>query len=216
MSGLDVRSAREFVDGKRFSLFIQLLILVSLISFTLETVPDLPPEAYEVLSLIELITVIIFSAEYILRLMIAESKWQFIFSFYGIIDLLAILPFYVATGVDLRSLRALRFFRTIRLLKIVRYSRALQNFQRAFTLVREELLIFLLTTVFVLYFSAAGIYHFEHTAQPEVFTSVHHSMWWAVATLTTVGYGDVYPITAGGKVFTFFVFDLDPKKWKCS
>ena len=75
----------------------------------------------------------------------------------------------------------------------------------ALALIREDLVLFFAATAFVLFVAAAGIYSFEHEAQPKVFASVFHSLWWAVTTLTTVGYGDAAPITAGGKVFTFFV-----------
>jgi len=72
-------------------------------------------------------------------------------------------------------------------------------------MIKEELILFLFATAFLLYFSAVGIYYFENPAQPEQFQSIFDSLWWAVATLTTVGYGDVYPVTVGGKIFTFFV-----------
>ena len=70
---------------------------------------------------------------------------------------------------------------------------------------KEEILLFVFITLMLIYFSAVGIYYFENEAQPEYFTSIFDSLWWAIITLTTVGYGDVYPITAGGKVFTFFI-----------
>ncbi|RME23559.1 MAG: ion transporter [Candidatus Zixiibacteriota bacterium] len=191
--------------GRIFDIAIQLLILISLISFTLETLPDLSPRSYALLQTIELITVIVFTAEYLLRLWVADEKRTFVFSIYGFIDLLAILPFYLAAGVDLRSMRALRFLRLFRVLKLVRYSQAIQRFQKAFALAKEELILYMMSTCFVLYFAAVGIYYFEHDAQPDVFQSVPHSLWWAVATLTTVGYGDVYPVTPGGKFFTFII-----------
>ena len=81
----------------------------------------------------------------------------------------------------------------------------MQRFHIAFGIVREEVVLFICFALFLLYLSALGIYHFEHQAQPEVFASVIHSLWWAVATLTTVGYGDIYPVTVGGKIFTFFI-----------
>ena len=87
----------------------------------------------------------------------------------------------------------------------MRYNRALVRFSRAITLAREEIILFLGVTLGLLYFAAVGIYYFEHQAQPEEFASIFHSLWWAVATLTTVGYGDVYPITVGGRIFTFFI-----------
>lgn len=79
----------------------------------------------------------------------------------------------------------------------------MNRFGKALALAREEAVLFLLVTGILLYLSAVGIYYFEHQAQPENFKSIPHSLWWAVATLTTVGYGDVYPITVGGKLFTF-------------
>ena len=75
-------------------------------------------------------------------------------------------------------------------------------------MIKEELIVFLIATLFLLYVSSVGIYYFENPAQPDKFSSVFHSMWWSVATLTTVGYGDVYPITVGGKIFTFFILIL--------
>jgi voltage-gated potassium channel len=89
--------------------------------------------------------------------------------------------------------------------KLVRYSKAVQRFHRAFLIAREELILFFCVACMLLFFSSVGIYYFENDAQPEAYSSVFQSMWWAIVTLTTVGYGDVYPITAGGRVFTFFV-----------
>lgn len=124
------------------------------------------------------------------------------FSFFGLIDLLAILPFYLSLGIDLRSLRAFRFLRLIRILKLARYSRAAQRYHRAFLIAKEEIILFLFGAILMLFFAAVGIYYFERDAQPEAFASVFHSFWWSVCTLTTVGFGDVYPVTLGGKVFT--------------
>ena len=191
--------------GKIFDLVIQALIVFSLITFSLETLPSLEAETREFLRLAEIVTVVIFTAEYLLRIAVADRKLKFIFSFYGLVDLLAILPFYVASGVDLRAIRIFRLLRLFRALKIVRYSRAIRRFRVAFRMVREEMVLFFAVTMMLLYFAAVGIYYFEREAQPDIFTSVFQSMWWAVATLTTVGYGDVYPVTVGGKVFTFVI-----------
>ncbi|MEM7243976.1 MAG: ion transporter [Acidobacteriota bacterium] len=194
--------------GRAVSLVIQALIVLSLVTFSIETLPDLSPETRAWLHWIEVVTVALFTIEYLLRWFAAERRWAFVFSFFGIVDLLAILPFYLASGLDLRSLRALRLLRLVRILKLARYARAMNRIGAAFRAIREELVLFGTASLIVLYLSAVGIYHFEHEAQPEQFGSVFASLWWAMATLTTVGYGDVYPVTAGGRTFTFFVLAI--------
>lgn len=192
-------------SGRTFDLIVQGLIVLSLIGFAVETLPDLPGWMRSVLAVSEAVIVVLFTVEYLLRTLVADRKLGFVFSFFGLVDLLAILPFYLATGLDLRSLRALRLIRLFRVLKIARYSAALARLHRAFSGAREELVLFLSASLIILYVAAVGIYYFESAAQPEEFASVFHSMWWALATLTTVGYGDVYPITAGGRIFTGLV-----------
>ncbi|MFN3413092.1 MAG: ion transporter, partial [Thermoanaerobaculum sp.] len=140
--------------------------------------------------------------EYLLRVLVAEKKTRYVFSFFGLVDLIAIAPFYLSTGLDLRALRAVRFLRVFRLLKLARYGQAMDRMRRAFLLVREELVLFLVAALIFLYISAVGIYFFEHEAQPERFASVFDGLWWAAVTLSTVGYGDVYPVTLGGRFFT--------------
>ena len=191
--------------GRIFSILIQILILISVVTFSMETLPDLEPETRQILRYIEIFTVLIFTVEYLLRIYVSDRKVKFVFSFFGIIDFLAILPFYLAVGVDLRSLRALRFLRLFRILKLVRYNKAMNQFSRAIKSAKEQILLFIFITLILIYFAAVGIYYFENEAQPEHFSSIFDSLWWAIITLTTVGYGDVYPITVGGKVFTFII-----------
>jgi len=191
--------------GRVFDLSIQALIILSLVSFSLDTLPNLSDRFRRVLDTIETFVVVIFSVEYVLRIIVTRKKLRFIFSFYGLIDLAAILPFYLASGVDLRSIRAFRFFRIVRALKLVRYTRALAYFRNAVKEIKEELILFLLFTFILLFVAAAGIYFFENPVQPEVYKSIFDSLWWAIVTLTTVGYGDMYPITTGGKIFTFII-----------
>lgn len=195
-------------SGNFFDIFIQLLILFSILSFSIETIPDISIELRNFLMFFEVISVIIFSVEYLMRLIVADSKLKFIFSFYGLFDLFAILPFYVASGIDLRSIRIFRLFRLLRLFKLFRYSNAIKRYKEACYFIKAELAVFLSATLFFLYVSSVGIYYFENSAQPEHFSSVFHCMWWAVATLTTIGYGDIYPVTAGGKIFTSIVVML--------
>src|SRR5690606_22418389 len=139
------------------------------------------------------------------RSYIANNKLKYIFRFFGIIDLLAILPFLFAKQFDLRAIRAIRVFRIISALKISKYNDALKRFAVALKMITPELTLFFIFTGIFIFLSAAGIYYFENAAQPQAFASIFHSLWWAIITLTTVGYGDVYPITLGGRAFTFLI-----------
>ena len=195
----------DSVQGKSFAFFVQSLIVISLITFTIDTLPDLKPESRSILGLIEIFTIAVFTVEYLLRLYVADKKLKFVFSFYGLVDLAAIIPFYISSGIDLRSVRIFRLLRLIRILKLFRYNRAVARFHRALLIAKEELIIFGFVAIIMLYLSAVGIYYFENEAQPDQFKSVVHSLWWAVTTLTTVGYGDMFPVTGGGKFFTFLV-----------
>lgn len=204
VEGTDTRA------GMLFDWVVVALIVYSVITLTIETLPDLSDSARRFLRYSEIVVTLLFTAEYLLRIYAAKRKSSYIFSFGGIIDLVAILPFYVTlalgmAGIDLRAVRAFRLLRLLRLFKLARYNAALGRLGRAFTIAREELLLYLFLAVILLYVSAVGIYYFEYPAQPEAFKSIGHSMWWAVVTLTTVGYGDVYPVTLGGRIFTFFV-----------
>lgn len=197
--------SRETKAGIYFDYAIQVLILLSIIAFTIETIPDLETETKKMLHDFEIVCITIFSVEYLMRIYIAKHKLKFIFSFYGIIDLVAILPFYLSFGFDLRSARSLRFLRLFRLIKLVRYNSAIERFSLAFKLIKEELTMFSLVSFILIYLSAVGIYYFENTVQPEAFSSIFSSLWWSVVTLTTVGYGDVIPVTIGGRIFTFII-----------
>jgi len=188
--------------GRLFDLVVQLLIVVSIISYSISTLPNLSETQLQWLWIIEVVTVAFFTVEYVLRLIVAENKLKHTFSFFAIIDLLAILPFFLSAGIDTRGLRAMRLVRLVRILKLARYSEATKRFARAFVIAREEFVLFFCFTLIVFFLAAAGIHHFEAEAQPEQFGDIFSSMWWAVVTLTTVGYGDAYPVTIGGKIFT--------------
>lgn len=203
-----IKNIVEYNDNKLsrgFAFFIQFLIVLSVITFSVETLPNLKPQTKTILNSIEIFCVVVFTAEYLARIYVADNKPKFIFSFFGLIDLFAILPFYLSFGLDLRSLRVLRMFRLFRLLKLVRYNRAMRHFAKAMLLAKEQIILFMGVTLVLIYFAAIGIYYFENEAQPEHFSSIFDSLWWSIVTLTTVGYGDVYPITVGGRIFTFFI-----------
>ena len=193
--------------GQKIEFFIQFLIISSIVNFTVQTLPNQTSTFQKISNYIELVCVCFFSLEYLMRLFSSKKPLKFILSFFGIIDLLAILPFYLTLGTDLKSLRAVRLFRLLRLLKFLRYGDTLKNLKQSFDNVKKELILFSAATLLLIYFSSVGIYFFENEAQPDAFSSVFSAMWWSVATLTTVGYGDIYPITTGGKIFsTFIVF----------
>ena len=194
--------------GKVFDFIIQALIFLSLIAFSIETLPNLPEWLINLLKAFETFCIYIFLAEYVLRVFVSKKPFNYIFSFYGIIDFLAIAPYFVSSFVDLRFLRAFRIFRIFRVLKLVRYNKAIRRVTIAAKEVKEEVALFLIATLILIFIVSAGIYFFENEAQPDKFQSVFHSMWWTIVTLTTVGYGDVYPITVGGKIFTFFILIL--------
>ncbi len=194
--------------GKVFALVIQLLILVSLVSFSIETLPDLSDTSRYWLYLAEVVTVSVFTIEYALRILVADDRLRFVTSFYGLVDLVAILPFYISTGLDLRAVRVLRVFRVFRIFKFARYTAALDRIRDAFRTIREELVLYAIATLLMVFLSSVGIYYFESDSQPESFGSVFHCFWWAIVTLTTVGYGDVYPVTVGGRIFTAVVMLL--------
>lgn len=191
--------------GRVFDLGVQFLIVCSLIAYSIETLPDLSEKQVRLLHGFEWATVALFTVEYILRVYVANPKSAYVFGFFGLVDLAAILPFYVGTGVDLRSIRAFRLLRLFRVFKLARYSAAVRRLHLALKIAKEEIILFVCVTVILLFLAAVGIHYFESQEQPEAFGSVFHCLWWAVATLTTVGYGDVFPVTVGGRVFTFFI-----------
>lgn len=205
---MDLKTLVERHDtpaGKAFDLCIQALIIISLISFSIETLPDISAETLYWLGVIETVTVSIFTVEYLLRLHVADRPLSYALSFFGIIDLLSILPYYLGLAVDFRFLRSMRILRLFRLFKLIRYNLAIERFYKAFIIAKEEFTVFAVTTIILLFFAGVGIYYFEHEAQPEAFASIFHSLWWALITLTTVGYGDMVPITVGGRFFTFII-----------
>ena len=194
-----------------FNTFMLLVIFLSVVSVILETEESLSTRYQAFFSTFEVITVALFTIEYLLRIwtctmdpryrspIIGRLKWAF--TPMAIIDLVAILPFYIpSSSLDFRFLRAVRLVRLFRVLKMAHYSQSLKTLTRVLRAKREELLVTLFAGVILLILASSLMYFIEREAQPEAFSSIPSSMWWGVATLTTIGYGDIYPKTLLGKM----------------
>jgi len=189
------------------------LILLNLLAVCLETVEGLYRDHGVWFRNFEWFSVIVFSVEYVLRVWSCTSKRRYRHPVRGrlryvtspgmLVDLVAILPFYLPlTRLDLRSLRSLRMIRFVRFFKLARFLNASRVIRRVFASKKNELLISMLMVLTLIILAASLMYFVEHDAQPDKFSSIPETMWWSVATLTTVGYGDVYPITTIGKTLT--------------
>ena len=197
----------------RFDIFIYVLIIANIIAMVLESHKFIQVQFSKFFYYFELISILIFSFEYIYRIVISykESKWwgvkNYVFSFFGFIDLISILPFYIKQFVllDGRFFRILRLFRLTRVFKLGRESKSLKLFIKALSAVKSELMFTLFLSILTILFSASAIYFLENKAQPEVFSSITASVWWATISLATVGYGDIVPITIWGKIFASII-----------
>ena len=178
------------------------IIVLYLISLTLETLPSL--EAHKsVFQTLENVFTGIFIFEFVCRMVVYPKPIKYVFSFFGIVDIVSIVP--ALFGTNLMAVRVFRLLRIFKLFRSKRMNQAVTRISNALLEIRTDLLLFCSIVLILLYFPAVGIYLFENEAQPEIFSSIPAAMWWAVATLTTVGYGDAYPITTGGKIFTSII-----------
>ncbi len=202
---IEILDGRHGQVGRLVALFLHGLILLSAVAIAVETVDTLSETLRKALFWLEVFILFVFVVEYLLRLTCSARPLRYVFSFWGIIDLLACLPALSLIQTQWQVVRTIRLIRLVRLLKLFRTTTAFDRLTRAFGEVRGELIIFGILASLVLYVSAVGIYLFEHEAQPEAFSSIPISLWWAVASFTTVGYGDLVPITTGGRIFTTFV-----------
>ena len=193
--------------------FILVLIILNVVAMILESHQSLRIRYQGFFNGFELVSISIFSIEYIYRILHNFNKkkikgvFSYIFSFFGLIDLISILPFYLGNlmPLDGRFIRILRLFRIVRIFKLGRNNPSLRLFGKAIYSVKSELYFTLFLATLLILFSASAIYYLENDAQPEKYSSITESIWWATISLTTVGYGDVYPVTLGGKIFATLI-----------
>lgn len=197
--------------------FIMGLIALNVAMVVLETVPAFAGKYAIFFERFEAFSVLVFTVEYLLRLWTCTSyprfgrpvlgRIRYAFTPMALVDLVAILPFYLPMllAVDLRVLRAMRLLRMLRMFKLGRYSESLQTLGRVLRDKKGELYVTVFVLLIMLVIASSLMYFAEHEAQPEAFSSIPSAMWWGVVTLTTVGYGDTYPVTPIGKVLGAFI-----------
>jgi voltage-gated potassium channel len=195
-----------------FDWFIIVLISVNVLLVILDTFHGIPNDVKQIFSYIEVFSVAVFTIEYLLRLWIADylfpnetptrTRVKYIISFMALVDLLAILPFYLPFifPIDLRVLRMVRLLRLLRMFKFNRYTSALATVGSVLKRKATQLLSSMFVVAILMVMASILMYNIEYEAQPDVFENAFSGLWWAIATLTTVGYGDIYPITILGKV----------------
>ena len=195
--------------SQAISWFLVVLISANALMSILETVPGLTVGVEGWLWRFEVFSITLFAVEYFLRLWSCTARGyspilgriRYALTPMMLIDLAAIIPFFLLIlNMDLRMARVVRLTRLFRVAKLVRHSKALRLLGRTLWMRRDELVVTLVIGGFAMILSASAVYYAEHQRQPDVFSSIPASLWWAVSTLTTVGYGDTYPVTVLGKI----------------
>ena len=199
--------------SKCFNYFLMALIVLSVGEMALETDDEIYIPYKYYFDNFDLFTVIVFTVEYVIRILTAhlapenkgKTRWQsiksYIFSFAGLIDLISILPFYLNyTNIDLRVLRMLRLLRFLRVFKIARYNSSMKLVADVIKDKSSEIGVIMGVIIIIMIISSFLMFYAENKAQQEQFPNVLSCLWWAVVTMTTIGYGDVYPVTVAGKV----------------
>lgn len=209
-------SISNWKSARVIEYFLISLIACNIVAIQLETVPNYFIDNATLFNDFEIFSVIIFTIEYFLRLWTCPElvkykksntgRLRYSVSKTALIDLFSILPFYLNfLPIDLRWLRIFRFLRLLRMLKIARYLTALNLI---FTVIRdrkEQLLVVIMFIFFLLVIISTVMFYVEGPVQPDTFSSIPATMWWGIATLTTVGYGDMVPISAAGKILAGFI-----------
>lgn len=204
------------IASKLFDFFIIFLIVLNLGIVIAETF-TISKNIKSVFHVIETVSVVLFTVEYVLRVWTSDlmhpeynahkARLRYMISFMAVIDLLSILPFYIPfiIPIDLRVLRTLRITRLFRLFKVNRYTSALTIIGKVFKRKASQLVASMFVVFLLMLIASILMYNIENAAQPDTFHNAFDALWWAIATLTTVGYGDIYPITAGGRILSSII-----------
>lgn len=197
--------------GKWFDLILLVAIIASIIFVMLESVSHIDEQYHDFLNIAEWVITILFTIEYIARILVVKRPMKYVTSFYGIIDLLSTIPkylsFFFVGSQSLAALRALRLLRIFRILKLARYIGESTNFIRALKVSRARILVFL-SFVIILCIILGTIMYLIESNEDSGFTSIPRSVYWAIVTLTTVGYGDIAPATALGQLIASVIMIL--------
>jgi voltage-gated potassium channel len=195
-------------QGKIFSIVLFITIIASIILVMLESVSSFDAKYHNFLNISEWVITILFTIEYIARIVAVKKPSKYIFSFYGIIDFLSTVPKYLSFilvgSQSLVALRALRLLRVFRILKLARFIGESTNFARALKASRAKIMVFI-SFVLILCIILGTVMYLVESDQDSGFTSIPRSVYWAIVTLTTVGYGDIAPITALGQFIASFI-----------
>lgn len=191
----------DTTTGKYFDVLLLIVILISVALVLLESVPTIRVNHHSFLKTSEWIITVIFSIEYILRILIVKKPFRYIFSFYGIIDFLSVIPTYLSLIIlgsqSLVVIRMLRLLRIFRILKLTRYTNAGRSLASSMWASREKIGVFIFFVIILVVVIGTIMYMIE--GEEHGFTSIPRSIYWAIVTLTTVGYGDISPETSLGQ-----------------
>ena len=199
-------------NGKLFDIILLVAIILSVISVVLESVHEINEKYHEIILAFEWFITILFTIEYFLRIYSINKSWKYIFSIMGIIDLLAIIPTYLIfifpTAHSLSVIRSIRLIRVFRIFKLSPYLRGAHVMQIALRSSRPKIIVFLFSVMIVVIVLGTLMYIIEGSVETNGFDNIPNSIYWALVTLTTVGYGNVIPVTIFGKLIASFIMIL--------
>ena len=206
-------------DSRLFDFFIITLIILNIIAFTLETIPEIGKNYSLAFKYFEVFSIVVFSIEYILRVWTCNfsenfkgpisGRFRYMLTPFALIDLMAILPFYLPIiQPNLIFIRGVRLLRIFRVLKLTRYAESARILGKVVRKKSSFLAVLFFTNLIMLVLTSGAMYLAEHDAQPEVFTDMLTSFWFGIETLSGIGYGDMIPQTPWGRIFGFIILTL--------